>query len=444
MILIEDDGTRYASYEANSGLPQTRKYINLKDYSASALYAGSMFAGNVQFRDDKSDYDEDMTSRLIVRSLPGRLSVFDYVNEFAILPFTAKALAVFAYKLYAFGSEGYAVINPSTFQVELTSEKVFCDNPDFVCSVEEGLFVFCNGKLFVIDGFNTTDISLPISRSSDRRFIGLDDIDVSKLFYHSNTESIMVMGTINKKESIINEEYQPDPITVASENLLIVYMQDIKSIDSVNNESNDKTLPPISLCTNWGNEAYLEEMHPFFNNGDIVMFALSLKTKQWRLIKPFENSEGNKLSPLFLDNKNYFIYYNAEQSHCYDLFQDKTPAKSEDTINRLKSLYISRKIYITSEAISAFLYSIKFNFERIYTNTTLKVLFFKENRKVKEVSLATGDKYYDRFIELNTWLLEDHEKTSLNDRKFNYIIIEIEGKFENISSILTIARGLVK
>lgn len=147
---FRDDLTRYASFNATAGFSETLESVSVKR-SVQYPCSGYMFIGNVSIYSSKEKTPVD---NLIVRSLPLQPSVYDYSTNFAVLPFTATVMAEYNGRLYVFGKDQYAIINPETLSVELKSDSIGCLSSKHIVSTEYGIFIYFKNNIYAVDGAN--------------------------------------------------------------------------------------------------------------------------------------------------------------------------------------------------------------------------------------------------------------------------------------------------
>ena len=184
-----DKGNRLASYEAITGLSEQTTFISLK-YNVYHSYNNTLFIGDISHALESINHSK----YLLTKSMPGKFSIFDYANNFAILPFIPKVITDFNYKIYAFGDSGYAIVNPDTLSLEFESNNMSCSIPDYVCSTQYGLFIYRNNRVYSINGASVDCVSIPIERADNVNYSGLSNVTVSKLYFDNNINSLVLLG----------------------------------------------------------------------------------------------------------------------------------------------------------------------------------------------------------------------------------------------------------
>lgn len=162
----EDGGT---PYETVTGMPETLP-SSMVNYELSAVVNNHLFVANC----GKAEIPD--ASHFLFRSKPARYSMFDWSNDFLRLPFTPTAISGFRGRLYVFGVNQIAVVNPEGLFIEDLQVGAGADNARCVTATEYGMF-FCNrDNIFVHDGKQVMPIGLPILRSYDTAFKGWQEV----------------------------------------------------------------------------------------------------------------------------------------------------------------------------------------------------------------------------------------------------------------------------
>lgn len=187
---ISDYGNRLASFDSTAGFSETLDNVSVYR-SVQCAYQGYVFVGNIHITttDKKISLDN-----IIVRSLPFQPSVFDYASNFAVLPFTATAMAGYNNRLYVFGKEDYAVINPDTMGIEYKSDALGCESYKFLAVTEFGIFVFFNDNIYAIDGANIMPIGNDIKISLYSSAPSLETMGVISIHYFKKRNALCVIG----------------------------------------------------------------------------------------------------------------------------------------------------------------------------------------------------------------------------------------------------------
>ena len=147
-----------ATYEQNSGISEVVEDSSV-NYALACKGEGYMFAGKCY----KSDLPD--AERYIFRSKELRFDMFDWINDFVILPEPIKAMTYFNGRLFAFSLNNVYRIHP-----ELYIEDVFngagCSGQRSVLITEYGMFFANQNGAYYMDNSGSIDvISRPIQRS---------------------------------------------------------------------------------------------------------------------------------------------------------------------------------------------------------------------------------------------------------------------------------------
>ena len=154
-----DKGTKGASYEAESGLPETL-LGTLPYYSLSAQLNNQHYIGNCTH----SGYIDDASSYVFVSKV-GKFDVFDWVVDFIKLPTVPTALQAFAGRIFAFDKTNtYRVRGGNDLYIEDIFEGVGCLNDDAIVSTDFGLFFADNNNIYQHNGQTAEPIGEAIVR----------------------------------------------------------------------------------------------------------------------------------------------------------------------------------------------------------------------------------------------------------------------------------------
>lgn len=131
--IFKDRGFAGASYEDNSGLPDSleRAYV---DYKIATKYSNYLFVADCKTPDIPD------AEKYVFRSKFGTPSVIDWTADFCILPERPTALAGFGGRLYAFSEGNMYRINPVTMSIEDTYSGVGALNENMVITTNYGMF----------------------------------------------------------------------------------------------------------------------------------------------------------------------------------------------------------------------------------------------------------------------------------------------------------------
>jgi hypothetical protein len=194
-VTILDYGNRMGSFDAVAGFSETLENVSIYR-SVQCAFQGYVFAGDIHITSTDKKISLD---NIIVRSLPLQPSVFDYTSNFAVLSFTATAMVGYNNRLYVFGEEDYAVINPDTMAIEYKSDALGCASYKFLVMTEFGIFVFFNDNVYAIDGATVipigNDIKISLYNAATPIVIpSLETMGVISLHYFKKRNALCVVG----------------------------------------------------------------------------------------------------------------------------------------------------------------------------------------------------------------------------------------------------------
>ena len=156
---IIDSGTRYASFEIDSGYSESTRNISV-DRSCQCISNNYLFVGNIRIPSNENITVN--TDNVVMRSLPFQPSVFNYSEDFCILGFTPNALVSYRDRIYAFGDDEYSIINPESLVVEFTSKSCGVLNKNHVVATEYGIFLYHRGNVYHVSVADVSNIGIPI------------------------------------------------------------------------------------------------------------------------------------------------------------------------------------------------------------------------------------------------------------------------------------------
>jgi hypothetical protein len=139
---VYDTGASQGSYGAINGISETLSNLHIK-YTVCAGLNGYMFVGNCNHA------KFDSAENFIFRSQPGKYSIFDWSKDFTPIDFVPKAMVGFMGKLYVFGVNKLAIINPETLVVEDDISGIGCIGPKAIQVSPAGLFWFDQNNVYI-------------------------------------------------------------------------------------------------------------------------------------------------------------------------------------------------------------------------------------------------------------------------------------------------------
>ena len=182
---MTDTGFKGASYEAESGLPETMEGT-LPNYSLSTQLNNQHYIGKCKhegFVDDASSY--------IFVSKVGKFDVFDWVVDFIKLPTIPTALTSFAGRVFAFDENNtYRIRGGNDLYIEDIFEGVGCLNDDAIVSTDFGLFFAGNNNIYQHNGQSAEPIGEPIVRGSTYSWQNRDTSYHTRAIYDAVRRSV--------------------------------------------------------------------------------------------------------------------------------------------------------------------------------------------------------------------------------------------------------------
>ncbi len=157
----QDTGKSQQDWESFTGLPDKTKAGHPNDdieinYQYNEELNGFHFVSKV-YHAELSDTDTWM-----FRSLRNRPDMFNWAEDYLVLPTQIHTLKGFLGRLYAFAEGVVYRIDPETFQVEDVIDGIGASGPQSVITTERGMF-FCNKEnLFVHDGQQIRAVGYPV------------------------------------------------------------------------------------------------------------------------------------------------------------------------------------------------------------------------------------------------------------------------------------------
>lgn len=200
---IGDTGSTGATYEDNTGNPETLESTHIK-YTIATPYGGYLFVGGA-----KKDGIPD-AEKYIFRSQPKTYSIIDWSNDFTILPERPVALSGFNGRVYAFSRTSMYRINPLTLDVEDSYAGVGALNENMVVSTNYGMFHADNNNIYHNTGTVSKPIGDPILTMQDEPGLGWQELN--KTTAGNEHYASMAFDPINKRLLLFVESSGSDTI----------------------------------------------------------------------------------------------------------------------------------------------------------------------------------------------------------------------------------------
>ena len=168
---LNDIGNSESSYESRTGISEIMPNLSVK-YGLSCESEGYLFAG------DCSHINIKDASNQIFRSKPGKFSIFDWANDFAVLNSTPTAMVSFAGKLIVFDKNNLYKINPHTLTIEDIFEGVGCSGPNSLIVTEYSMFFANRQGAYMYDNQKPIKISTPIQKGGGSNMLSLSNSSI--------------------------------------------------------------------------------------------------------------------------------------------------------------------------------------------------------------------------------------------------------------------------
>lgn len=144
-------------YTDESGLNEYQSSSTV-NYSSSCQHNSQLFAANVY---NPSAADENWTN-YIVRSVEFSYDVFNWVDNYLVMPNPITAIASYGGRVFAFDEYNMYRVNPDQLYIEDTFNGLGCKSKQSLIDTEYGLFVANNTGVYLYDGRNVNHISKPV------------------------------------------------------------------------------------------------------------------------------------------------------------------------------------------------------------------------------------------------------------------------------------------
>ena len=158
---IKDNlGKEFQTYEALTEISPLMTTISL-NYETSEECAGFLFVTNA------NNAEISNVGSYIFRSKPGKYSIFNWANEYVVLPEKPTALKAFNNLLFAFSSSKIYIINPQNLSIIDTLDGMGCLSPESIVATDFGLFFADTNGVYQHNGRNGVIISRSIFTSDN-------------------------------------------------------------------------------------------------------------------------------------------------------------------------------------------------------------------------------------------------------------------------------------
>ena len=140
-------------------MPETLRETSV-DYKLSTQADGCLFVANC------SHPQIENGDHFIFKSQPGNLSVFNWAQDYLIMPQVPTAIKSYAGKLYVWDTANMYRVNTMTLQIEDTFEGMGCIGENSVIATDRGMFFCDETNMYMHNGSSVTPIGDPILTSS--------------------------------------------------------------------------------------------------------------------------------------------------------------------------------------------------------------------------------------------------------------------------------------
>ena len=200
-----DSGKPGVSYSALNDIPETLSSSGL-NYSLSTQIGSYHFVGRCYVKESN-----DHVPNGIFRSKPAKFDVFDWSNDYILLPENPTAIQGFQGRLYAFSDSNTYVIDPNTLQILDKYEGSGCFGPNSVAISDEHGMLFANKRgIYLNNGGSVLSVGLPINSSANNidaedtyegqfnfsksgsRLLFSDRYAIPKIYYLGSKESFII------------------------------------------------------------------------------------------------------------------------------------------------------------------------------------------------------------------------------------------------------------
>lgn len=191
-----------ATYEAETGLSEVLTEAQ-PNYGLSLQMNGYLFVGNCGHSKLQN------ASTILFKSKYLRYNMFDWTQDILQLPFIPRALCGYQGRLFAFGEDQIARINPDLFYIEemIENRGIFSDTS--VISVESGMYWCDKNGAYLYDGQSINHLDGPIhvaepGNPSWLSFASVADRTQISVAYCAQKRSVIFLNTSTGKGWMFN------------------------------------------------------------------------------------------------------------------------------------------------------------------------------------------------------------------------------------------------
>lgn len=203
---LTDVGDIGVSYEVLNEMSQNSE-DTMVDYKISTIANDYLFVGKASHKTATN------TDAYIYRSKGGKFSIFDWVEDYIILPQVPSSLTTFNGRVYAFDRNTIMRINPDTLMLEDIYEGAGCYDQNSVVSTPYGMFFADNYHIYMHNGSRPTVISDKIkvdASGKSRSWADLRNKFPIKMFFSPKDRSLYIACSWSSTFYGDNDEYNAD------------------------------------------------------------------------------------------------------------------------------------------------------------------------------------------------------------------------------------------
>lgn len=208
-------------YEANAGIPEAMSK-NIVHYACSCISSDMLIVGNIYHPDiDDGEF-------MVAKSSSGMFSVFNYETNIVRLPFIPISLVDFRGRVYAFGDNACAVINPFNMLIERVIDGFSTLNQYTALAVDDGIISLGHNSVNYSDGSTFQSVSAPIESYAGKDNAGIvpfpeiiNKADKAHLLYDYHRKKIYVFFTVNNHSYTANEYKDFENLVMANGGFIV-------------------------------------------------------------------------------------------------------------------------------------------------------------------------------------------------------------------------------
>jgi len=158
---VIDTGVKGDTYEQLVGISDTLPSVPSVNYSLSAIWNDHHIVGRCYH----SAYVD--SASMLFRSKKGCYDLFDWSQDYLVLPFIPVALTSYGGRIFAFSQNEMVIINPEVFAIETVTKGIGCMGKSSIGVYEPGMFWCDFNNIYHYDGSSIIPIGDPIRSSTE-------------------------------------------------------------------------------------------------------------------------------------------------------------------------------------------------------------------------------------------------------------------------------------